>query len=145
VGNNRIRLVDPANSIVKTIIESGLESFDKGGVPEVAARSLLMDVKVASDGIILIADMGNGRVRRIDLESGIITTVVGPPERLLKGEHVPLLPMILEQPKHIVFDRGALFIADTTSHRILKLSFKGDSLFKNKSKANEIKNVTKLD
>jgi sugar lactone lactonase YvrE len=124
-GNNKVRRVERSNALVKTIIESGLEGFDKGGVPEVAARSLIMDVKVAADGTLLIADLGNGRVRRADLNRGIINTIAGAPERTLAGRYVPLLPMPLNQPKRIAVDeQGALFIADTTSRRILKLSLK---------------------
>jgi sugar lactone lactonase YvrE len=75
-GNHRVRRVDAAG-VITTVAGSGARGFDGDGGPAVAAR---LDgpwrVALASDGGLLIADRGNGRVRRVD-PAGVIATVAG--------------------------------------------------------------------
>jgi NHL repeat-containing protein len=75
-GNHRIRRVDAAGRIA-TVAGSGARGFGGDGGPALAAR---LDgpwrVAPAADGGLLIADRGNGRVRRVD-GAGVIATLAG--------------------------------------------------------------------
>jgi len=70
------------------------------------------DVAVDRAGNLYIADQGNNRVRRIDAQTGIVSTVYG-------DGHTATL----NGPAGIAFDRsGRLHIADTRNNRIIRQS-----------------------
>ena len=75
-GNHRIRRVDAAGRIA-TVAGTGARGFGGDGGPATPAR---LDgpwrVALVADGGLLIADRGNGRVRRVD-HDGVIVTVAG--------------------------------------------------------------------
>lgn len=74
---NIIRRIAP-NGIISTVAGTGEAGFSGDGGRATTARlnkphGLLID----EDGSLLIADTGNGRIRRVDLHTGIITTIAG--------------------------------------------------------------------
>lgn len=126
LGNNRIRRVDRATGAVSTVIESGPEGFDRGGWGAVAARSFLMDLEVTPAGEILIADMGNGRVRRFDPRTGSLRTLAGQAGQVALGEPQPLFVLGFRELKWIALDTaGDLLVTDTAGHRVVKLPLSG--------------------
>jgi len=76
--NERVRRVDAGTHIITTIAGNGSAAFSGDGGLATSA-SLLSPTGVALDasGDIYIADFFNGRVRRVDALTGIITTVAG--------------------------------------------------------------------
>ena len=77
--NHRIRAFDPQSGIVRVVAGTGLPGFAGDGGPAVAAQfnqaycgSLLPD-----GAAMLVADIGNSRLRRIDLVAGTVATIVG--------------------------------------------------------------------
>ncbi len=84
-GNNRIRMISAATGLIDTIAgtgEAGPPDADDitlgdGGPAKEARLFLPMDVAVAPNGDVYIADMGHHRVRVIDGITGIITTIAG--------------------------------------------------------------------
>ncbi len=76
--NNRIRRVDAQSGIVTTVAGNGAMAFAGDGGPATSA-SLVFPTSVALDsaGDLYISDMGNARIRRVDAQTGIITTVAG--------------------------------------------------------------------
>ncbi|HEV7504642.1 MAG TPA: hypothetical protein VGS07_07010 [Thermoanaerobaculia bacterium] len=126
LGNNRIRRLDRATGIVSTVLASGLDgldSFDRGGKPEVAARSLLMDLEVTAAGELLIADVGNGRVRLFDPRTSRLHTVAGLASQVAGGEAPPLFPFGFHELKWVALDSaGDLLVTDTAQSQVLKLS-----------------------
>jgi sugar lactone lactonase YvrE len=75
--NNAIRMVDPSGTIT-TIAGTGDAGFAGDGGP--AAAALLTapaGLTIDPDGNLVIADQGNGVVRRVDLTSHTITTLAG--------------------------------------------------------------------
>jgi sugar lactone lactonase YvrE len=71
-----------------------------------------------TDGSLLIADEGGRRVRRVDLASGKISTLVGGGS--LTGEGIAALQIALDAPRDVaVAPGGNLFLAD--GHRVRKL------------------------
>ena len=76
-GNERVRRVDPSGVII-TVAGTGVQGFSGDRGPAIAAQlNTPRDVAVAADGTLYIADYDNHRVRRVDLSSGVITTVAG--------------------------------------------------------------------
>ena len=74
VSGYRVRRVSRTGTI-STVAGTGTPGFSGDGGPATAAQIRPTSVAEASDGAILVADAGNGRVRRIS--GGIITTVAG--------------------------------------------------------------------
>jgi sugar lactone lactonase YvrE len=76
--NERIRLVAQSTGIISTIAGNGKDGF--GGDDDEAEEATLSfpsDVTLDRDGGVFIADLGNGRIRRIDSHTSDITTIAG--------------------------------------------------------------------
>lgn len=98
-GNNRIRRVTP-DGLINTVAGTGIGGFSGDGGPATMARlsssvatglSNMYGVAIASDGSIIFADTGNGRVRSISAD-GIINTVIGSGSTFLTESPFGLAP-----------------------------------------------------
>lgn len=76
--DHRVRRVDATTGIITTVAGTGTPGFSGDGAPATSARlKNPTGVAVDSGGNVFVADHDNGRIRRIDSESGVITTVAG--------------------------------------------------------------------
>jgi len=74
------------------------------------------------DKQLFIADTGNNRIQRVDLDTGIIFTVAGAEKAGYSGDGGPAVSARLDGPMGIALDaRGNLYIADTGNNCIRKL------------------------
>ena len=76
--NNRIRKIDAATGIINTIAGNGTAGFS--GDSALATHASLDEptsVFLDTGGNIIIADYNNKRIRKVDVISNIITTIVG--------------------------------------------------------------------
>ena len=108
--NNRIRRVS-RNGIIRTVAGTGAIGYSGDGGPAVAAKlDSPESVAVASDGSILIPDLGNERIRRIGPD-GIITTFAGTGIPGDIGDGGPAVAAQLNDPIGIAVapDGGVLF------------------------------------
>ena len=65
-----------------------------------------------------ICDSGSNRIRKVDHETGIITTIIGTGQHGFNGDG-PALEVNLTWPAAIAFDpNDVMYIADTQAHRI---------------------------
>jgi len=125
-GNHRIRRVAP-NGIMTTIAGTGIDDFRGDGGPATAARlSRPRGLTFDDIGNLLVADSGNNRIRRIDMRTGIITTVAGSGTKGFGGDGGPALEASLDLPVDVAVDRGGnLFIVDRANKRIRKVDTQG--------------------
>jgi DNA-binding beta-propeller fold protein YncE len=121
--NNRIRRIDLTAGVVTTIAGNGTRDFSGDGGPATeAALNRPRDLELGPDGRLYIADTDNNRVRVVDLESGIISTVVGSGAAGFSGDGGPARAAALHRPFGVAFDgRGQLYVADTFNNRIRKV------------------------
>jgi sugar lactone lactonase YvrE len=110
-------------STVAGVIEfgDGKAGFSGDGGP---AKKALLDspagVAVDAAGNLYIADTGNHRVRRVDAQSGVITTVAGEGDDDPGAEPAPATQMALGGPVELAFDRdGNLLVSDTDRHQVV--------------------------
>jgi sugar lactone lactonase YvrE len=125
--NQRIRRIDANSGIVTTVAGSGAGGFGGDGGPATAARlNYPKGVEIAPDGSLYIADNNNHRVRRVDLATGIITTVAGTGTAGFSGDGGPATAARLDEPRNIAFDSaGRLYIVDQNNGRIRRVDSDG--------------------
>jgi len=140
--NHRIRRVD-VDGTISTIAGNGAFGFAGDGKPAIEAMlAYPWGIAVAPDGDIVLGDYLNDRVRRIDAETGIISTVAGRgPDAAMAltgdavgtlgslagrdtivvpiGDGGPATSAFLYHPRGVAVDaHGTIFVADTGNSRI---------------------------
>jgi hypothetical protein len=76
--DHRIRRVDASTGTITTFAGTGTGSFSgDGGQASDAGLQEPVDLFLDAGGNLFVADSGNNRVRRVDAQTGVITTVVG--------------------------------------------------------------------
>jgi sugar lactone lactonase YvrE len=105
------------------VVGTGREGFSgDGGRATVAELRFPRGVAVDPGGNLFIADWGNHRVRRVDAETGVITTVAGTVRKGFSGDGGPATSAELRFPFGVAVDgAGNLFIADSGNHRIRRV------------------------
>ncbi|MEW6544857.1 MAG: NHL repeat-containing protein [Nitrospirota bacterium] len=124
--NNRIRKVDAATGVIRTVAGNGTRDFCGDGGPAVkACLAFPMGLAVDPEGTLFIADARNHRIRRVDAKTGIITTVAGQGIRGLAGDNGPALSALLSYPTSVALDEeGNLYIADSENGGIRRVDRK---------------------
>ena len=111
--NHIVRKVDAKTRIISTLAGTGQPGFGGDGGP--AARAQFRSPhSIAFDGRggLLVCDIGNHRVRRIDMKTGAIETWAGTGERKPTPDGAPLAGTPLNGPRAIDADgRGNLYLA----------------------------------
>lgn len=117
--NHRIRRLG-ADGVMTTVAGTGVAGFSGDGGPATQARlSEPRGLTVGDDGNLYIADTANARVRRVDVATGVITTLVGDGAKRFAGDGGQAILASLRNPRGVSFDaQGRLLIADTLNHRI---------------------------
>ena len=121
--NHRIRKVAAASGIITTIAGASSDLLGDGGAA--TAGGLLNPSGVAFDFArnLYIADRGHHRIRRVDAESGIITTVAGNGSQGFGGDGGAATAAALNEPHGVTVDSaGNLYIADSRNGRIRRVA-----------------------
>ncbi len=123
--NHRIRKINPDGSI-ETIAGTGVPGFSGDEGPAINAQfstpwGLELD---EINQYIYIADRTNDRIRRIDLNSGIITTVAGNGLTGIQGDGGIATEARMNRPIDVALDNeGRLVICDENNNRVRRLDF----------------------
>ena len=118
-GSDRIRRVNLREGTLHNFAGIGETCYsgDEGPCGE-AGLYLPLDVAFDSRNDLYICDSGSNRIRKVDHETGIITTIIGTGQHGFNGDG-PALEVNLTWPAAIAFDpNDVLYIADTQAHRI---------------------------
>jgi len=123
-GNFRIRRVDAATGIITTVAGNGTAGFGgDGGAATNASIGHSYGVAVDAAGNLYIADADNNRIRRVDMNTGIITTFAGNGTYGFSGDGGPATNASLAVPTGVAVDSsGNVLIADAGNHRIRKVA-----------------------
>ncbi len=88
-GNNVIRKIDVSNGVISTVAGTGSTSGGYDGDNIQATAAMLnnpFDVVLDSAGNLYISDRNNYRVRKVDISTGVITTIIGDGNVSSKGD-----------------------------------------------------------
>ena len=121
-GNHVIRKVS-ADGTIATVAGNGKAGYSGDGGPALAA-SLNEPYEVRFDraGDLYFVERANHIVRRVDVKSGVISTVAGMGGNGFCGDGGPAIQARLSQPHSIQFGPGGdLFICDIGNHRVRKV------------------------
>ena len=124
--NNRIRKVG-TNGIITTLAGGGVcgqpSCGNDGGLAIQARLYYPRDVAVTSDGIVLIADTSNNRIRQVG-HDGIITTIAGTGQAGISDDGGPATQAkITGNSKQLAIAHdGSLLVAEALNSRIRKFS-----------------------
>jgi type IX secretion system substrate protein len=126
LGGNRIRKVD-TKGIITTVAGNGTPGYTGDGGLATSAH-LYNPASVAFDslGNFYIAEIQNCTIRKVDIKTGVITTIAGNGSPGYGGDNGPATAAILASPNDICFDKsGNLYIADAQNDRVRKISTAG--------------------
>jgi DNA-binding beta-propeller fold protein YncE len=121
--NHIIRKVDRATGVIATLAGTGEMGYGGDNGPALEAKfnrphSIALDHR----GNLFVADIGNHRIRKIDLESGTIESIAGTGERSLprEGEVATGKPVI--GPRALSIAGSTMWVALREGHSVWKLS-----------------------
>ena len=123
--NHAIRMVNAVTGIITTIAGIGGQEGYSGDGGQAAQAHLAYPSGIAFDGnhVLYISDTGNNAIRRVDLSTGVITTVAGTSAAGYAGDGGPATSALLNSPWGIALDgAGNLYIADLSNNCVRKVS-----------------------
>jgi sugar lactone lactonase YvrE len=113
VPNHVVRRVDSKSGIITTVAGTGQAGFGGDGGP--AAKGMLRSphsIAFDREGRLLVCDIGNHRVRRVDLKRGMIETFLGTGERKPTPDGAPIAGTPFNGPRAIDVARdGTMYLA----------------------------------
>lgn len=123
VDNQMIRRLDLKTRKMTTVAGTGHKGYTGDGGPAVdATLNMPHELRFDAKGDIYIAERDNHVIRKIDMKSGVISTVAGTGTPGFSGDGGPGTKAQLRQPHSIFFDRdGSLLICDLANNRIRRL------------------------
>ena len=123
--NQRIRRLDLKTHRTTAVAGNGQRAYGgDGGAATAAALNMPHEVQFDSAGHMYIAERDNHVVRKIEANTGIISTFAGTGMPGFSGDGGPAARAQLRQPHSIAVDpRGKLLICDIGNHRIRQVDF----------------------
>jgi sugar lactone lactonase YvrE len=129
--SGRVRKVDAVTGIISTFAGNGKQQSPSDNV-QATQSSLVYPFGVAIDasGNLLIAEndseTNNHRVRKVNSQSRVITTIAGTGKSGYSGDNGPAVNAKLNGPVSVSTDKfGEIFIADSRNNRIRLISTTG--------------------
>ena len=118
--NNRVRKLNPRTRAVTTIAGGEKGYAGDGGPAKNARFDQLYHVAIDAAGKALyVADLGNRRIRRIDLEKGTIRTVAGNGQRGVPADGATAVEAPLVDPRAVAVDKkGRLWILERSGNAL---------------------------
>jgi len=128
--NHVIRKVDAKSGVVSTLAGTGVAGFSGDDGP--AARAQLRQphsIAIDSRGRLLICDIGNHRIRQVDLATSTIDAFAGTGERQPTPDGAPLKGTPLNGPRTIALDGdGNLYLALREGNAIYRIDRKTETI-----------------
>lgn len=124
IGQHRVLRLDQKQGVLTSVAGTGALGHSGDGGPATEARlNEPYEVRFTPDGhYMYFVEMKNHLIRRVDLHTGIISTVSGAPQEGFAGDGGPATEARFKQPHSIALDdKGFLYVADIGNHRIRRI------------------------
>jgi sugar lactone lactonase YvrE len=124
--NHVVRKVDATSGVISTFAAG----FSGDGGPASSAQLRQPhSIAIGPDGRLLICDIGNHRIRAVDLSTGAITTIGGTGERLPTPDGAPLNGTPLNGPRTMVIGPdGTIYLALREGNQLYRIAPKTNTL-----------------
>ena len=126
-GTNRVLRLDLRTKKISIVAGTGKKGHSgDGGPAKLAELAAPHEVRFDRKGNLYIDERDNHVVRKVDMKSGIISTVAGSPTKNgYAGDGGPATKALLNQPHGIVLDRSDnLYICDPLNNRLRRVDAK---------------------
>jgi sugar lactone lactonase YvrE len=131
--NACVRRVDGKTGLVRTVAGTGKKGYSGDGGPgDKAGLVEPNDCALDGKGGLLIADVGDGRVRRLDLATGVVRTFAGTgrrrgkPARAALGDGGPADRAVLLGARAVCADgRGNTYVCEREGNAVRKIDARG--------------------
>ena len=128
--NHVIRKVEAKTGVISTVAGTGAPGFSGDGGPAAKAQlrqphSIVFD----RDGTLLICDIGNQRIRRLHLDTGVIETWAGTGQAAETPDGAPVTGTPLRGPRTMAMaPNGDLYLALREGNAILRIDARTETL-----------------
>jgi len=126
-GNPILRKIHGTTGIISTLAGTGEWGYSGDGGP--ATQAMLRepnDVCLDGQGGLLIADVQDQRIRRVDLRTGIISTFAGTGEKSRAGDGKRATEASIMGPRAVCMDRlGNTYICEREGNGVRKVDTRG--------------------
>lgn len=119
--NNRIRKIDAKTGIITAVAGTGKKGFSGDGGPAAKAEfggiyCVALDPKGER---LYLADLDNRRIRAIDLQTGIVSTVAGNGQRGIPEDGADARSAPLVDPRAVAADaKGNIYVLERSGHAL---------------------------
>ncbi len=122
--NHVVRKVDGVTGVLSTLAGTGSAGFSGDAGP--ASHAQLRQphsIAIGPDGRLLICDVGNHRLRAVDLSTQVIETIGGTGERLPTSDGARLKDAPLNGPRTLAIDRdGTIYLALREGNAVYRIA-----------------------
>lgn len=128
--NHVVRRVDAKTKIITTVAGTGKPGFSgDGGPADKAQLNQPHSIQFDPDGGLLICDIANHRIRRVDMKTGAISTWAGTGEKKPTFDGAALAGTPLNGPRAIDVDpKGNLYLALREGNMVYRIDWKSKTL-----------------
>ena len=128
--NHAIRRVDAKTGIITTFAGNRRRGYSGDGDPAgEASFNSPHSLQFSPDGNLHVCDVSNHVIRRIDMGTGVITTIAGTGRPGPTPDGSPLKGTPLHSPRSMDFDReGNLWLATREGNQVFKLDLAGGTI-----------------
>jgi len=128
--NHIVRRVHAKTGVISTVAGNGSPGFSGDGGPATQAQlKAPHSITLDHDGNLYICDIGNHRIRIVDLETGIIRTFAGTGQKKRTPDGAKLKGTPLNGPRALDYDgKQSLYLALREGNQVFRIDLKTQTL-----------------
>lgn len=124
--NHVVRKIDMKTKVITTFAGTGVAGYSgDGGHASQAQFKQPHSIQFGPDGSLYVCDIGNNVIRRIDMQTGVISTFAGTGKPGPTPDGAPITGTPLKGPRSIDFDKeGNLWLVTREGNQVFKFDLK---------------------
>lgn len=128
--NHVVRKVDMKTKVITTFAGTGVAGYSGDGGPAAQAQfKQPHSIQFGPDGSLYVCDIGNNVIRRIDMQTGIISTFAGTGKPGATPDGAPIAGTSLKGPRSMDFDHdGNLWLVTREGNQVFKFDLKAGKI-----------------